>query len=62
MTAKFDFDGMLNDYKDSAENVSEHAISLIVVFTLQTVVFPLLFLYLIYRLFRSVLLPSRSST
>jgi len=61
MTAKFDFDGMLNDYKDSAENVSEHAISLIVVFTLQTVVFPLLFLYLIYRLFRSVLLPSRSS-
>jgi len=61
MTAKFDFDGMLNDYKDSAENVSEHAVSLIVVFMLQTVVFPLLFLYLIYRLFRSVLLPSRSS-
>ena len=60
MTSKFDFDGMLNDYKDSAENVSEHAISLIVVFMLQTVVFPLLFLYLIYRLFRSVLLPSRS--
>ncbi len=62
MTAKFDFDGMLNDYKDSAENVSEHAISLIVVFTLQTIVFPLLFLYLIYRLFRSVLLPHRSSS
>jgi len=62
MTSKFDFDGMLNDYKDSAENVSEHAISLIVVFMLQTVVFPLLFLYLIYRLFRSILLPSKSST
>ena len=60
MTSKFDFDGMLKDYKDSAENVSEHAVSLIVVFTLQTIVFPLLFLYLIYRLFRAVLLPSRT--
>jgi len=60
MTSKFDFDGMLDDYKSSAENVSEHAINLIVVFMLQTIVFPLLFLYLIYRLFRSVLLPSRS--
>lgn len=60
MTSKFDFDGMLDDYKSSAENVSEHAINLIVVFMLQTIVFPLLFLYLIYRLFRSVLLPSGS--
>ncbi len=59
MTSKFDFDGMLDDYKNSAENVSEHAVNLIVVFILQTVVFPLLFLYLIYRLFRSVLMPSR---
>lgn len=59
MTSKFDFDGMLDDYKNSAENVSEHAINLIVVFMLQTIVFPLLFLYLIYRLFRTVLLPSR---
>ncbi len=59
MTSKFDFDGMLNDYKNSAENVSEHAVNLIVVFLLQTIVFPLLFLYLIYRLFRSLLLPRR---
>ncbi len=59
MTSKFDFDGMLNDYKNSAENVSEHAVNLIVVFLLQTIVFPLMFLYLIYRLFRSLLLPRR---
>ncbi len=59
MTSKFDFDGMLDDYKQSAETVSENAINLIVVFVLQTILFPLLFMYLIYRLFRSVLLPSR---
>jgi len=60
MTSKFDFDGMLNDYRQSAENVSEHAVNLIVVFVLQTVLFPLLFLYLIYRLFKGILLPSRA--
>jgi len=59
MTSKFDFDGMLDDYRKSAENVSEHAVNLIVVFVLQTVLFPLLFLYLIYRVFRGVVLPSR---
>lgn len=59
MTAKFDFDGMLEDYRKSAENVSEHAVNLIVVFVLQTVLFPLLFLYLIYRLFKSVIRPAR---
>ncbi len=59
MTSKFDFDGMLDDYKQSAETVSENAINLIVVFVLQTIIFPLLFLFLIYRLFRFVVLPSR---
>ena len=60
MTSKFDFDGMLNDYKQSAENVSENAVNLIVVFLLQTIVFPLLFLYLIYRLFKSFIVPARN--
>ena len=60
MTSKFDFDGMLNDYKQSAENVSENAVNLIVVFLLQTIVFPLLFLYVIYRLFKSLIVPARS--
>ena len=57
VTSKFDFEGMLNDYKESAESISEHAVNLIVVFILQTVIFPLLFLYLVYRLFRFLLLP-----
>jgi|GEM_PF-217730 len=59
MTSKFDFDGMLEDYKQSAETVSENAVNLIVVFVLQTIIFPLLFMYLIYRLFRSVVFSSR---
>ncbi|MEM7258865.1 MAG: hypothetical protein AAF404_15930 [Pseudomonadota bacterium] len=57
MTSKFDFDGMLNDYRQSAENVSEHAVNLIVVFLLQTIIFPLVFLYVVYRAFRYLLLP-----
>jgi len=58
VTSKFDFDGMLNDYQESAESVTEHAINLIVVFVLQTVIFPLLFLYLVYRAFRFLFLPT----
>ena len=57
MTSKFDFDGMLQDYKRSAEDVSEHAVNLIVVFLLQTILFPLIFLYVVYRAFRYLLLP-----
>ena len=60
MTNKFDFDGMLQDYRDSAENVSEHAVNLIVVFLLQTVLFPLFFLYIVYRAFRYLLLSPSS--
>ncbi len=58
MTSKFDFDGMLQEYKNAAENVSEHAVNLIVVFVLQTILFPIIFLFLIYRLFRMLLLPA----
>lgn len=61
MTSKFDFDSMLQDYKNSAENVSEHAVNLIVVFLLQTIIFPLIFLYFIYRAFRYLLLPPARS-
>lgn len=60
MTSKFDFDGMLQDYRASAEDVSEHAVNLIVVFLLQTVLFPLAFLYFVYRAFRYLLLPPTS--
>lgn len=41
-------------FKRSVENVSEHAIQLIVVFLLQTIVFPLLFLWLILHLLKGV--------
>ncbi|OED37055.1 hypothetical protein AB833_25065 [Chromatiales bacterium (ex Bugula neritina AB1)] len=58
MTHKFDFEGMLEEYKGAAENVSEHAVNLIVVFVMQTILFPLIFLFVIYRLFRSILLPA----
>lgn len=57
VTSKFDFDEMLQGYKNSAENVSEHAVNLIVVFVLQTVLLPLLFLFVLYRLFRFLLIP-----
>ncbi len=53
--AQIDFENKLNRYKAAAEQVSENAISLIVVFMLQTVFFPLLFLWLTLRLFRRLL-------
>ncbi len=45
-----DLNQRLEDYRVAAQSVSENAISLIVVFMLQTVIFPLLFLWVIYRL------------
>lgn len=57
VTSKFDFDEMLQSYKGSAENVSEHAVNLIVVFVLQTILLPILFLFVLYRLFRYLLVP-----
>jgi len=61
VTNRFDFEGMLEDYKQAAENVSEHAINLIVVFVLQTIIFPLLFLFLVYKLFRMIITPGRGA-
>lgn len=43
---KVDFDQRLEDYKAAAQDISENAINLIVVFLMQTVVLPLLFLWL----------------
>jgi len=51
---------MLQDYRTSAEDVSEHAVNLIVVFLLQTILFPLVFLFIVYRAFRYLLLPPAS--
>ncbi|MDH3672948.1 MAG: hypothetical protein OES46_17615 [Gammaproteobacteria bacterium] len=48
----FDVDARIAQYKDRFARASEHIIHLIVVFLLQTVVFPLLFLWLGIRLLR----------
>lgn len=47
-----DFDKRLERYKKAAEEVSENTINLIVVFVLQTILLPLLFLWLIIGLFK----------
>lgn len=49
-----DFDKRLERYSQAAEDVSENTINLIVVFVLQTIILPLLFLWLIVGLFRRV--------
>ncbi|MCB1757975.1 MAG: hypothetical protein KDJ38_20830 [Gammaproteobacteria bacterium] len=49
---QIDFEKKLDRYKAAAETISENTINLIVVFVLQTVIFPLLFLWLIVRVFR----------
>ncbi|MBX2825702.1 MAG: hypothetical protein KTR33_13290 [Gammaproteobacteria bacterium] len=53
---QIDFEKRLEDYKAAAESISENTIRLIVVFLMQTVVFPLLFLWLVYVLVRKILL------
>lgn len=53
--SQVDFERKLEDYKVAAESISENTIRLIVVFIMQTVVFPLLFLWIMYLLIRRVL-------
>lgn len=50
--AQLDFEKRLDRYQAAAEQVSENTIQLIVVYVLQTVVFPLLFLWGFIRLVR----------
>lgn len=50
-----DFDKRLGRYIQAAEEVSENTINLIVVFVLQTIVFPLLFLWLLVAICRSLI-------
>ena len=51
----FDIDGRIEQYKAAATETSKHAINLVVVFVFQTIVFPLLFLVLLWRLSKSLL-------
>lgn len=53
---QIDIDAHIEEYKAAVENVSEYTINLIVVFVLQTIVFPLLFIWLIIQLIKRVAL------
>ena len=52
--ASVDIDARLEQYRAAAESISENTIRLIVVFVMQTVVFPLLFLYVVWGLLRRI--------
>jgi len=45
----FSINDRLEKYKDVAADATKHAINLIVVFVIQTIMFPLLFLWIIFR-------------
>lgn len=49
---QIDFERRLEDYKVAVQDISENAINLIVVFSMQTVVLPLLFLWVAFALLR----------
>ena len=53
-TAKLNIEKRIEEYKQAAVNVSEHSIDIIVVFVMQTIVFPLFFLWCIVRLIRYI--------
>lgn len=54
-TSQMDVQGHMERYKEAAAEASEHAINLIVIFVLQTLLLPLLFLWIIIRLFRQLM-------
>ncbi|MCB1715588.1 MAG: hypothetical protein KDK04_21320 [Candidatus Competibacteraceae bacterium] len=51
----FDIDGRIEQYKAAATETSQYAINLVVVFVFQTIVFPMLFLWLLWQLSKSLL-------
>lgn len=55
---QIDFEKRLDDYGRVADTVSENIVHLIVVFMMQTVVFPLLFLWVVYVLIRRLFSPT----
>lgn len=50
--AKIDIDRRLDEYRLAAESISENTIRLVVVFLMQTLVFPLVFLFIMLGLIR----------
>ncbi len=55
---QINFDKRLDDYKKVAERISVNTIQLIVVFLMQTLIFPLLFIWLVYALVRHLFVAS----
>lgn len=53
--ASVDINGRLAQYRQAAESISESTIRLVVVFLMQTVVFPLVFLFVVLGLLRRVM-------
>ncbi len=53
--SQMDVQGYIERYKAAASEASEHAINLIVIFVLQTILIPLLFLWVIVRLFKNLM-------
>lgn len=54
--AAIDIDARIERYKLAAAEATEHVINLIVVFIFQTILFPILFLFVIYRLLKQLIL------
>lgn len=54
-TASFDIQGRIEQYKLAAAEVSEYAVNLIVVFVLQTVLFPLVFMWGVMRFIKVII-------
>lgn len=52
--ASFDIQGRIEQYKQAASDATEHAVDLIVVFVLQTAIFPLLFLWSVLALLKTI--------
>lgn len=52
--AQVDIDKRLEEYRVAAEKISENTIRLVVVFVMQTVVFPLIFLFFVFGLVRRI--------
>lgn len=53
--AAIDIDARIERYKLAAAEATEHVINLIVVFVFQTILFPIVFLFVVYHLLKSLL-------
>lgn len=54
-TTRMDVSAYIERYKEAAADASEHAVNLIVIFVIQTMLFPLLFLWFLVRGFRRLM-------